>query len=188
MDGITPDLVRIVVAVDPSGSGDIDNQTNDDIGIVVVGLGYDGNAYLLEDDTVKAGPAVWGKIATSAFERHGADCIVGEINFGGAMVDQTIQVARPRTPFKAVRASRGKQQRAEPFSALYEQGKIRHVGRFVELEDELSGFSTNGYTGSKSPNRADALIWGLSELFPIMVKGPKKEFRVNPRPVVSRWH
>lgn len=174
LDGVIPDMVRVVVAVDPSGSGDEDNADNDEIGIVTAGLGTDGNAYLLEDGTVKAGPATWGKIATSAFERHDADCIVGETNFGGAMVQQTILVARPRTPFKKVTASRGKVQRAEPFSALYEHGKVRHVGMFPKLEEELAGFSTFGYTGQGSPNRADALIWALSELFPAIVSGPRK--------------
>lgn len=182
IDGVVPDCVRIVVAVDPSGSGDIDNADNDAIGIAVVGLGIDGNAYLLEDCTVKAGPATWGKVATSAFDRHKADCIVAEVNYGGAMVQQTINVARARTPFKAVTASRGKTVRAEPFSALYEQGKVRHVGMFVDMEDELAGFSTNGYIGADSPNRADALIWGLAELFPGMIKPSKKEVARNPLP------
>jgi hypothetical protein len=168
IDGAVPDMVRVVVAVDPSGSGDEDNADNDEIGIVVTGLGTDGNAYVLEDCTVKAGPATWGKVATTAYERHEASCVVGEVNFGGAMVQQTIQVARPRTPFKKVTASRGKVQRAEPFSALYEQGKVRHVGTFPKLEDELAGFSTFGFTGKGSPNRADALIWGLAELFPAL--------------------
>ncbi len=187
LDGKVPDMVRVVVAVDPSGSGDADNADNDAIGIVVAGIGTDGNAYVLEDDTVKAGPATWGKVATSAFERHAADCIVGETNYGGAMVAQTIQVARPRTPFKAVTASRGKVARAEPFAALYEAGKVRHVGRFVDLEEELSGFASTGYTGSGSPNRADALIWALAELFPAIVRGPEKRLDVAPIPTVSRW-
>ena len=86
LDGAIPDMVRLVVAVDPSGSGDADNADNDAIGIVVAGVGTDGNAYVLEDATVKAGPATWGKVAASAFERHEADCIVGETNFGGAVV------------------------------------------------------------------------------------------------------
>lgn len=115
-----PDMVRIVVGVDPSGSGDIDNADNDAIGITVGGLGIDGNAYLLEDCTVKAGPGTWGRIATDAFDRHAADVVVGEINYGGAMVKHVIDTARPRTPFKQVTASRGKCVRAEPFSALYE--------------------------------------------------------------------
>lgn len=187
MDGAPPTMVRVVVAVDPSGADDADNADNDEIGIVVVGLAQDGNAYVLEDCSVKAGPATWGRIATSAFDRHAADCVVGETNYGGAMVQQTIQVARPRTPFRKVTASRGKHVRAEPFSALYEAGKVRHVGMFPELEEELAGFSTTGYTGSRSPNRADALIWALSELFPAIVRPTTKAEIVVPRPTVNRW-
>ena len=186
-DGKVPEFVRIVVGVDPSGADDDDNADNDEIGIAIAGIGTDGNAYVLEDCTVKAGPATWGRVATSAFDRHKADCVVGETNYGGAMVQQTIQVARPRTPFKRVTASRGKHVRAEPFSALYEQGKVRHVGRFVELENELAGFSTNGYTGTKSPNRADALIWCLAELFPGMVAPKASAATFTPQPMASPW-
>lgn len=174
IDGRLPEFVRVVIGVDPSGSGDIDNADNDSIGITVGALGTDGNAYLLEDCTVKAGPATWGRIATSAYDRHSADVIVGEANYGGAMVQHTIQTARPRTPYKMVTATRGKAVRAEPFSALYEQGKVRHVGEFHNLEDELCSFSTIGYVGHGSPNRADAWIWVLAELFPGMTKGPPK--------------
>lgn len=176
-EGVLPDMVRIVIGVDPSGSDDTDNADNDEIGIIVGGLGVDGNAYLLEDCTVKAGPATWGKVATSAYDRHSADVIVGEQNFGGAMVKYVIQTARPRTNYKIVTASRGKVVRAEPFSALYEQGKVRHVGHFHKLEDELSAFSTTGLISAKSPNRADAWIWVLTELFPaiVAVKKEKKE-------------
>jgi phage terminase large subunit-like protein len=186
LDGHVPEFTRVVVGVDPSGSGDIDNADNDAIGIVVGALGTDGNAYLLEDCTVKAGPATWGTVATSAFDRHEANVIVGEVNYGGAMVMQTIQTARPRTPYKAVTASRGKAVRAEPFSALYEQGKVRHVGEFRELEGELTAFSTVGYLGSGSPNRADAWIWVLAELFPAMTSKPKPERKVT-APVVGGW-
>lgn len=181
-DGIVPDFVRIVVSVDPSGAGDIDNADNDAIGVVVTALGTDGNAYVLEDLTVKAAPAVWGKIATDAYDRHDADAVVVETNFGGAMCVQVIKTARAKTNIITVTASRGKVVRAEPFSALYEQGKVRHVGRFNDLEDELAAFSTYGYTGEDSPNRADALIWGLAALFPGIVKKaiePKKETRRN---------
>lgn len=179
-DGKVPDLVRVVVGVDPSGSDDVDNAENDAIGILVAGLGVDGNAYVLEDVTVKAGPATWGAVAVSAWQRHAADVMVAETNFGGAMVQQTIEVARKAlglrvVPFKPVTASRGKAVRAEPFSALYESGKVRHVGLMPELEDELCAFSTIGYTGSGSPNRADALIWALTELFPGMFRKRETE-------------
>lgn len=187
LDGVTPEFVRVVVGVDPSGADDIDNADNDAIGIVVGALGTDGNAYLLEDCTVKAGPGTWGKVAASAFDRHQADCVVGETNFGGAMVQQTIQVARPRTPFKKVTASRGKVARAEPFSALYEAGKVRHVGVFADLEDELSGFNTTGYTGGNSPNRADAWIWVLAELFPAITNPIQKPVQVRSVPVKVGW-
>jgi len=187
MDGAVPQMVRVVVAVDPSGSGDEDNADNDAIGIVVAGLGIDGNAYLLEDCTVKAGPATWGKIATDAYDRHRADCIVGEINYGGAMVKHVIQTARARTPYKQVTATRGKSVRAEPFSALYEQGKVRHVGLFAPLEEELTAFSTFGYTGQGSPNRADAAIWALSELFPGLVAGPRVERKSRSAPQPRSW-
>jgi hypothetical protein len=187
LDGVIPDFVRVVVAVDPSGSGDVDNADNDAIGICVVALGTDGNAYLVEDCTVKAGPATWGRVATSAYDRHNADVIVGEVNYGGAMVQSTIQTARPRTPFKAVTATRGKVVRAEPISALYEQGKVRHIGNFSDLEDELTAFSTVGYLGELSPNRADALIWGLTELFPGMVKPKENTNKIKPLATKSPW-
>jgi phage terminase large subunit-like protein len=90
------------------------------------------------------------------------------------MVEHVIQSARRRTPYKQVTATRGKAVRAEPISALYEQGKVRHVGNFRELEDELVAFSTSGYTGGGSPNRADALVWALTELFPGIVAGKRE--------------
>lgn len=180
-DGRVPDMVRVVVAVDPSGSGDEDNADNDAIGIVVAGLGTDGNGYLLEDATVKAGPATWGRVATDAWERHEGDCVVGEVNYGGEMVRHVIQTARPKTPFRRVTATRGKAVRAEPLSALVEQGKIRHVGMYPDLEEELSGFTTTGYRGDGSPNRADAWVWAFTELFGGMVKP-----RDDDKPRVSR--
>lgn len=185
IDGKLPDMVRIVVAVDPSGAGDTDNADNDAIGIVVAGLGTDGNAYLLEDCTVKAGPATWGKVAKDAFDRHDADVVVGETNYGGEMVRFVIQTARPKTNYKSVTATRGKAVRAEPVAALYEQGKVRHVGYFRDLEDELSAFSTTGFTGEQSPNRADALIWAITELFPGIVNTRKKEWNKPLKPSVK---
>ena len=186
--GELPDMVRIGIGVDPSGSGDTDNADNDEIGIVVAGLGVDGNCYVLEDCSVKAGPATWGKVATSAFDRHEADIIVGETNYGGAMVQHVILTARPRTPFLKVTASRGKAVRAEPISALYEAGKVRHVGVFRELEDELVAFSTVGYLGDRSPNRADALIWVLTALFPGILKKETRQPVVNSLPTMNYFN
>jgi predicted phage terminase large subunit-like protein len=194
IDGDLPDMQRIVVAVDPSGSDDTDNAENDAIGICVAGLGVDGNGYLLEDLTVKAGPATWGRIVSQAYERHGADRVVAETNFGGAMVKMVIQAARKdlklaAMPFKAVTASRGKVVRAEPVSALMEQGRIRIVGYARELEEELTCFTTTGYTGESSPNRADAFVWAFAELFPALTVAEKKPSSpVRKREVVySGW-
>jgi len=176
IDSPLPDMQRIVVAVDPSGADDVDNAENDAIGLVVAGLGTDGNGYLLEDLTLRAGPASWGKVATNAYDRHRADVIVGEVNYGGAMVKHVIQTARQNTPFRMVTASRGKVVRAEPISSLCELGKVRLVGYFRDLEEELAGFTTSGYVGERSPNRADAMVWAFSELFPGMVSSTEKDY------------
>ena len=185
IDEALPDMLRIVVAVDPSGADDTDNMENDEIGIVVCGLGIDGNGYVLEDLTCKCSPEKWGKVATMAFERHSADCIVAEMNFGGAMVRSTIHAARPRTPFRPVNASRGKVVRAEPISALMESGKIRMGGIFRELEDELCSFTTHGYMGENSPNHADAMVWGFSALFPELTK-PEQPIAPPPPVFIGR--
>lgn len=166
-----PDMQRVVVAVDPSGINDDDEDADGDaIGIVVAGLGTDGNGYLLEDLTLKAGPKTWGEVATQAYDKHKADCIVAEGNYGGAMVEHVIQTARPRTPYKKVTATRGKVVRAEPIAALAEIGKIRHAGYHNDLEDELCSFTPRGYMGENSPNRADAYVWAFTELFDQIVK------------------
>lgn len=179
-----PDMVRIVTAVDPSGSDDEDNAANDDIGIVTVGLGVDGIAYALEDSTMKGGPSTWGRMAVSAYDRHDSDIMVGEQNFGGAMVKFVIKAVGKHVKYKVVNASRGKVARAEPFSPLVNDGRVRFVGSMQKLEDEVCAFSTFGYTGSRSPNRADAFFWALAELFPGIVASRKKvinEFR-EPQP------
>lgn len=170
-----PDLVRIVIGVDPSGADEDENINNDDIGIMIAGIGVDGIAYLLEDCTIKAGPATWGKVVASAYERHKADRVVGEVNYGGAMVKYVIQTANPDISYKAVTSSRGKMLRAEPISALQEVGKIKMVGDFPELEDEMLASTTAGYTGARSPNRLDAFVFAMTELFPSVGKKPKEK-------------
>lgn len=169
-----PQLVRLVIAVDPSGSTGEPDTTNDDIGIVVAGLGVDGIAYVLEDLTLNAAPAVWGRVVADAYARHEADRVIGEVNYGGAMVEFVIRAADPNISYKMVHASRSKMLRAEPVSALHEQGKIKHVGDFPDLEDELLNSTTMGYTGARSPNRLDAFVFAVTELFPGVVR-PKAE-------------
>ena len=161
-----PQLTKIVVAVDPSGARGEEDKRSDEIGIVAVGKGVDGRAYVLEDGTCRLGPAGWARRAVALYNKHAADAIVAEINFGGAMVESTLRAEAPDVSYRELRASRGKWVRAEPVAALYEEkiDKVRHVGRFADLEDQLCKFSANGYTGERSPDRADALVWALTDL------------------------
>ena len=160
---------RIVVAVDPSGCSGKDDERSDEIGIVVAGLGRDDIGRILEDRSGRHSPDGWGAEAIRLYDRWRADRIVAESNYGGAMVEHTIRTARPNAPITLVQASRGKTVRAEPIAALYEQGKCRHVGYFPELERQMCLFSASGYKGPRSPDRADAGIWALTDL---MVDGP----------------
>ena len=114
--------------------------------------------------TGRYSPDGWANKALALFDRWKGDKIVAEQNYGGAMVESTIRTARRTAPVKLVNASRGKMQRAEPVSALYDQGKVRHVGHLTELERQYCRFSTGGYVGAGSPDRADAAIWALTEL------------------------
>lgn len=158
-----PEMQRIVVAVDPSGTkGESDN--GDSIGIVVAGRGVDGRGYVLADRTCKLSPDGWGRRTVQAYHEFRADRVVGEDNFGGAMVEFVVKTADKMVSYKAVKASRGKVVRAEPVAALYEQGKVSHVGSFPELEDQMSAFTPSGYMGEGSPDRCDALVWALTEL------------------------
>lgn len=157
---------RVVVAVDPSGGGD-------EIGIIVVGLGFDNLAYVLADRTVKgkAGSLAWGRAVVRAYQEFEADRVIAESNFGGDMVKATIKVSDNSVPVRLVHASRGKEVRAEPVSALYGEmteegavkqlGSVRHVGGFTELETELTTWTPDE---TWSPNRLDALVWALTEL------------------------
>lgn len=177
-----PDLKRIIIAVDPSGCSGAEDTRSDEVGIVVVALGMDGVAYVLEDLSGRHGPKGWAQIVDSAYERHEADTVVAEINFGGAMVKEVLRAQNPYIPFRALRASHGKIARAEPISALYEQGKVRHTALFRELEDQLCNMTTFGYAGDKSPDRADAVVWGVHALFPSVTKRRSKEDMADGRP------
>lgn len=159
-----PDMARIIVAVDPSGASGDEDKRSDEIGISVVGKGVDGIAYVLGDYSLRDSPEKWGKQAVAAFHKHKADRIIAEQNFGGDMVRFTIKAADPDVPVKVINASRGKHVRAEPVSLKYTDGKVRHVGRLPKLEDQLVNFSSAGYVGERSPDRADALVWAITEL------------------------
>ena len=165
--GDVPQMQRIVVSIDPSGTKGVDDARSDSVGIVVAGLGVDGVGYVLEDLTCKLSPAGWGRVAVDAYHRWKADCILAERNFGGAMVEHVIKTSGENIPYREVSASRGtggKSVRAEPVAALYEKEHVRHAGRFPDLEEQLSNFSTAGYLGGKSPDRADAMVWAITHL------------------------
>lgn len=154
---------RVVVAVDPSGAGGEDDA-RDEIGIVVAARGTDNHAYVLADRSLRDAPMTWARAVVHAAAEFGANRIVAEENFGGEMVRSVIRAAGARVSVDMVSASRGKIVRAEPVSALYEQGLVHHVGRFATLEDQLCAFTTSGYRGEGSPDHADALVFAISEL------------------------
>ncbi|WP_208797055.1 phage terminase large subunit [Gluconobacter thailandicus] len=155
---------RILVSVDPSGASGPEDYRSDEIGIVVCGVDADGVGHVLEDLSARDSPAGWAARALHALDDWRAERIVAERNFGGALVENTIRSVRAHAPVRLVTAARGKAARAEPVAALYEIGKVVHHGRFETLEDQLCHFSVSGYRGSRSPDRADAMVWGLSEL------------------------
>jgi predicted phage terminase large subunit-like protein len=156
-----PELTRVVVAIDPAvTSGDDADET----GIIVAGKDRNGDGYVLADCSGRYAPIEWAKIAINAYRTHGADRIVAEVNQGGDLVEQTIRMVDPNAAFTAVRASRGKVTRAEPVSALYEQGRVRHLGVFPALEDQMCAFTPDVDRAAGSPDRVDALVWAISEL------------------------
>ena len=155
-------FARVVIGVDPPASA-----IGDACGIIVAGLGYDGKAYVIADCSVeKASPESWARKVADAADRCEADRVIAEANQGGAMVKSVLHAAKISLPVKLVHASRGKVARAEPVAALYENGRVHHAGAFPRLEDELCGLLIGGrYEGpGRSPDRADALVWALTEL------------------------
>ena len=153
-----PDLVRICIGIDPSGG---EGEGNDEQGIIVAGLGVDGDLYVLADRSCKLSPNGWASRAVAAFHEFSADRIIAEINYGGAMVKSTIRNVDKKVPVDVITASRGKVQRAEPVAALYEQHRVHHVGPMPKLEDQMTTWTPIDGT---SPDRMDALVWVLTEL------------------------
>jgi predicted phage terminase large subunit-like protein len=157
-----PDLARVVVAVDPAVSS---HEGSDETGIVVVGKDEQGRGYVLEDLSRRYQPADWARTAINAYFQHSADRVVAEVNQGGDLVEATLRQIDANVPFTAVHASRGKYTRAEPCAALYEQGKVHHIGTFPQLEDQMTSFVPDIDRGRMgSPDRLDALVWALTEL------------------------
>ena len=164
------DLTRVIVAVDPAATS---GEDSDETGIVVVGCAPDKDGvmqgYILADRSVKGSPEEWARRAVQAYREFSADKIVAEKNNGGEMVETVLKTVDRTVPIKLVHASRGKVVRAEPISALYEQGRVHHVGRFDKLEDQMCQFSHDMPRSEGSPDRVDALVWGLTEIFDKLV-------------------
>lgn len=156
-----PELLRIVVAIDPAVTSRADS---DETGIIVGGaamVGDDLHAFVLDDLSMKASPDAWAKQAVAGYYKHHADRLIAEVNNGGDLVAHTIRTVDPRVPISTVRASRGKTIRADPVTALYEQGRVHHVGAFRGLEDQMCGWTPSA---SESPDRIDALVWCVTDL------------------------
>ena len=154
-----PALIRILVGVDPAATG---KDTSDETGSIVAGKAENGHAYILDDRSLKSSPHGWATAAVNAYTEYKADRLVAEVNQGGDMVENTIRTVEGglNVSYLGVRATRGKYTRAEPIAALYEQGKVHHVGTFSDLEDQLCNWTP----GEDSPDRLDALVWALTEL------------------------
>lgn len=175
-----PPMKRIVVAIDPAVSTKVGS---DETGIVAAGLDERDRGIVLADESGKYTPEEWARRAVGLYRSFEADCIVYEENQGGDMVASVIRAQAPNVPVVAVRATRGKWTRAEPISALYERGLVFHVGILDRLEDQMCAFTPDfdrteqGY----SPDRVDALVWALTELFPDLVpKSAPRSFATEP--------
>ena len=140
----------------------VGNKNSSETGIVVAALMSNGRYMVIEDQSGVYSPTEWGNVAINLYHKNNADCIIGEINNGGDLIEQNIRNLEPNINFKQVRATRGKILRAEPISALYEQGKVSHLQRFAELEEQMTSYT--GTQGEESPDRLDALVWALTEL------------------------
>ena len=153
------ELVRIAVAIDPAVSS---KKTSNETGIVAAGVDANGEGYILADKSGIYTPLEWANEAVRLFAELKADRIIAEKNQGGALVEANLRTVSPNIPYVGVHASRGKRARAEPVSALYEQGRVHHVGAFPHLEDQLTTWDAQD--GSDSPDRLDALVWVLTYL------------------------
>jgi phage terminase large subunit-like protein len=174
---VAPDLVRIVVALDPAATS---QEGANETGIIIAGISADGDGYLIQDKSCRKSPKIWAEIAVKAYHENRADRIIGESNNGGEMIETTIRTVDPDVSYKSVYASRGKLTRAEPIASLYEKGKIHHVGVFVDLEDQFC----NWEPGQESPDRLDAAVWAFTEL---MLNGAAPRIRtISTEQVVSK--
>ena len=154
-----PTLVRTVVAIDPAVT---QNKLSNETGIVVCAKGIDEKFYVIDDVSGKYTPDSWAKIAVETYYKYEADKIIAEVNNGGDLVERVIRTIDNNVSYGSVRATKGKYLRAEPISALYEQNRVKHLKPFQFLEDQMANYNPLTFAGS--PDRLDALVWGLTEL------------------------
>jgi hypothetical protein len=154
-----PELIRVCIAVDPAVTK---NDESDETGIIAIGIGSDGHFYVLGDYTGKYSPIQTARRINQAYDIHQADMVVAEVNNGGDYIRDVITLVNGQMPYKDVHAARGKSTRAEPKALLYSQLRVHHYGSYSKLEDEMTTWIPN--SGAKSPNRIDALVWGLHYL------------------------
>lgn len=157
-----PEFIRIVIGVDPAVTA---VKGSDLTGIIAVGKSMDGHCYVLNDASLRGSPNQWAKAVYGEYCRWEADRVIGEVNNGGDLIELNLRTIATNISYKSVKATKGKITRAEPIAALYEQGKVHHVGIFPELEDEMCEY--NPETSKKSPDRLDALVWAITELMNI---------------------
>jgi len=177
-----PDMARLVVAIDPAVTA---KEDSDETGIVVVGLGADGHGYVLDDLSCRMSPDGWGQRAVTAYHQRKADRVIAEVNQGGDLVEHLIRTVDPKVAYDSVRATRGKRTRAEPIAALYEQGKVHHVGAFTELEDQMAAMVPEG--SDEGDDRVDALVWALTYLMLGKPEPQKFMIQVTPSYKISDW-
>jgi phage terminase large subunit-like protein len=163
-----PTLQRVVVAIDPAVTS---GEHSDATGIIAAGLGVDGHLYVLADRTCWVSPEQWARAAINLYDELEGDRIVAEVNNGGDLVSTVLRTIDPSVPVRTVHASRGKRMRAEPVAALYEQGRVHHVGGLAELEDQMTTWTPDS---AGSPDRLDALVWAITDL---AIESPKRRRR-----------
>ena len=153
-----PPYYRVVVAIDPAVTS---GESSDETGIIVAGATPDGHYYIIEDATMRGTPEMWARKAVEMYRKHKCDRVIAEVNNGGDMVESVLRQVDSTIPYRKVHASRGKQVRAEPISALSEQGRLHLVGSFPLLEDQLVTWEPGS---DRSPDRMDAMVWAITDL------------------------
>jgi phage terminase large subunit-like protein len=179
-----PELGRTVVSIDPAVTN---TEDSDKHGLIVAAMGPDQTGYLVEDASLSGSPLDWARAAILLAKKHNADGVVVEVNQGGDMVAHTLRSIAPNLNIIEVRATKGKHVRAEPIAALYEQGRIRHVGQFPAIENQMTQMTTEGYQGENSPDELDAVVWAFTELFPDMTEAVPNASKYMSSHSVGGW-